>query len=276
MFTRYNDKKLKILSALGHYKFLCYSHMKRLGIETHSSNLSTLLKDLTQARKPLVKAIPHRPNFEKMFYLTNHGADVLSELTEIDKEAIKFPKYQVNTSSPEQKHRSQVISFQVELDLAASKEGIQIKFCDRYFDTTGNTRERNLKSKTALKYEDKKTLKADMIFMIQLTNDTKELFTQEHENGSDSQKSIDKMIQSGQAILIGEAHEKYSYQKAYRTLWVFEKKGTMEAVLKKLNGNIFFENMKEHFLLKTEKENGNDFFGGWRNLDGEERRLYYL
>lgn len=276
MFTRYNDKKLKILSALGHYKFLSYSHMKRLGIETHTSNLSNLLKDLIQARKPLVKAIPHRPNFEKMFYLTNHGADVLSELTDIDKEAIKFPKHKVNTSSPEQKHRSQVIRFQIELNLAADFEESKVEFCDRYFDTTGNTRERNLKSKTALLYEENKAIKADMIFMLQLPNGTKELFTHEHENGSDSQKSIDKMIQAGKALLIGEAHEKYDYNKAYRTLWVFEQSGTMKAVLKKLDGNIFFENMKEHFLLKAEKENEGDFFGGWRNLDGEERRLYYL
>ena len=276
MFTRYNDKKLKTLSALGHYKFLSFSHMKRLGIEAYSSNLSTLLKDLSTARKPLVKAIPHRPGFEKMFYLTNHGAGVLSELTEIKKEAIKFPKHKVNTSSPEQKHRSQTINFQVELYLATEKENIKVEFCDRYFDTTGSTKEKNLKSKTALKYEREKTIKADMIFMIQLPNGEHELFTHEHENGDDSQKSVDKMIRTAKALLEGEAHEKYNFKKAYRTLWVFEYGGILKAVLKKLEGNTFFENMKEHFLLKAEKEISNDFFGGWRNLDGEERRLYYL
>ena len=62
--------------------------MRRLGIEVHSSNLSTLMKDLIHARKPLVKAISHRPNFEKLFYLTNHGEEVLSELTKIKKEEI--------------------------------------------------------------------------------------------------------------------------------------------------------------------------------------------
>lgn len=276
IFTRYNDKKLKILSALSHYQYNSYSQMKRLGIEVHTSNLSTLMKDLTHARKPLVKAIPHRPNFEKLFYLTNHGAEVLTELTEVKKEEIKFPKHKVNTSSPEQKHRSQTINFQIELDLASKEKEIVVLFCDRYFDVTGNTREKNMKSKTALIYEGKKALKADMIFMIQLPNGEKELFTHEHENGSDSQKSVDKMIQTGQALLKGEAHDKYEFNKAYRTLWVFENEGTIGAVLKKIKGNIFFENMKEQFLLKAEKEIKDDFFGGWRNLDGEERRLYYL
>ena len=96
------------------------------------------------------------------------------------------------------------------------------------------------------------------------------------ENGNDSRKSVDKIIQHGKAIIVGAAHDKYEYEKAYRSLWVFENRETMEAVLKRLEGNQFFVNMKEYFLFKPEKEISVDFFGGWRNLDGKERNFFYL
>lgn len=223
-----------------------------------------------------MREIPHRPGYEKKFYLTKKGKEVLMELIGVSEDKIQFPKGIITTSSKDQKHRTWTINFQIELDLACKSEGIKILFAHRYFDTTGNTRDRNLKSKTAVFYEENKTIKADMVFMLQVTENQQELFLYELENGRDSGKSIDKMIEHGKAILMGHTNEKYNFHSGYRTLWVFEHEGTLKAVLKRLNDNRFFANMKEYFLLKAQEDIGVDFFGGWRNLDGEERKMYYL
>ena len=199
-------------------------------------------------------------------------------LTGTPEEEIKFPKHKIkkDTSDDKEKHRALTIDFQIELDLACAREDIQVLFCDRYFDKTGNTRDRNLKSRTALIFEGDKTLEADMTFMLQLENGQNELYLFEQENGTDSGKGVDKMIQHAKAIVHGHAHEKYEYKRAYRTLWVFEEAGTMQAILKRLEDNPFFVNMKEYFLLKSGEEIRDDFFGGWRNLDSQERKLFYL
>lgn len=274
MIRRFSEKSLKLLKATAKYKFIGYSQFKRLGIEAHSSNLSSMVRDLTKCAKPFLKEVPHRPQYEKKFYLTKRGAELLVEMELMKADEIKYPKHTVNTSSQEQKHRSQTVDFQIELDLACEKKGINVVLCDRYFDTTGNTRERNLKSKTALIYEDDKTLKADILFIIELPNGTKEAYTFEHENGNDSLKSFDKMIQHGKAILLGSLNKEYSFNKGYRTLWVFEHESMIEVILNKVEGNPFFKNMKEHFLMKPYDLIADNFFGDWRNLDGDIRRLF--
>ena len=278
MFKRYSDRQIQILTTVGKYTYAGYSQFKRLGIATHTSNLSTMVSDLTQCSKPLLKEVPHRPQYEKKFYLTKQGRDTLMELMDEPEREIKFPKFKLkkDTSSEHEKHRSQTINFQIEMDLACADQNIGVLFCHRYFDVTGNTRDKNLASKTAIIFEGNKTLKADMVFMLGLENGTKEFYTHEHENGNDSGKTVDKMVQYAKCILGDHAQAKYGFQNGYRTLWVFGQEGTMNAVLKRMEDNGYFANIKEWFLLKAESEIGTDFFGGWRNLDGELRKLYYL
>lgn len=274
MFNRFNDKQLRILAATGKYKFVGYSHLKKLGIEKHSSNLSTLVKDLSKCRKPFLKEVPHRPQHEKKFYLTKRGAELLVELEQMEADKIQFPKHTVNTSSQEQKHRSQTVNFQIELDLFCMKNDIQILFEDRYFDKTGNSRERNLKSKTAIVYEGVKTIKADMIFMLQFSNEQKALYTFEHENGNDSGKSFDKLIEHGKAILLGSLNKQHDFFEGYRTLWVFENDTMIDRMIERAKGNSFFERLGEYFLMKSEEDTDDNIYSGWRNLNGEVRRLF--
>lgn len=276
MYNRYNDKELKVLFYTGRYKFTSYSQLIKLGVEKHRSNLSKLVGGLMKSRTPLLREIPHRPSHEKKFYLTKKGKEVLMELNGIAEEEIQFPKGIITTSTKDQKHRTWTINFQIEMDLASIGQGVEVLFCHRYFDTTGNTRDRDLKSKTAVFFEENRTLKADMIFLLQVAEGQQELYLWELENGRDSGKSMDKIIEHGKAILRGHVNEKYNFQGAFRSLWVFEHEGTMKAVLRRLKDNRFFANMKEYFLLKAQKDIGEDFFGGWRNLDGEERNMYYL
>lgn len=272
----YNPKQLSILRAVGKYKFLDYQQMSRLGIEKHKSNLSTLVKNLKEGRHPLLQKIPHRTGTTAKFYLTKKGMQVLTELDNLDEDEIDYPKGIIYAQTQDEKHRTTTIDIQIELDIACQEKGIESLLCVRYFDTTGNNRvDRNLASKTAIIYEGKKTLKADLVFVLDIQKQ-KELYLLELENGRDTKKAVEKCINHGKAILKGSANERYNFKKGYRTLWVFEHESILKATLDRLNKDVFFDRLKEYFLFKSlaqiEKEN---FFSEWRNLAGIKRKLYY-
>ncbi len=109
-----------------------------------------------------------------------------------------------------------------------------------------------------------------MTFILQTPNQ-QELYLMELENGQDAKKAVPKCIMHGKAILLGSANEKYSFNKGYRTLWIFEYRSTMESVLEKLSGLEFFENLKEYFLFKPLEEIREDFFQGWTWLVKKEK-----
>lgn len=275
MINRFSEKQVQVLKALSHYKFLTYSQMARLGIDRHRSNLSNVLIGLRERKQPYVRKIPHRFGCEAKHYLTPRGKDVLIELYDITEEEIHYPKGVITTDTQDQKHRTSTIDIQIEMGLAAQMQGLKTIFVERYFDTTGNNRvARNLKSKTAIIYEGKKTLKADLTFMLGTSNQ-KELYLLELENGKDAKKAVPKCIMHAKAILLGSANKKYRFNKAYRTLWIFEHRSTMASVLKRLNSLEFFKNLEEYFLFKPLESIGQDFFQGWTNLAGKKRKMYY-
>lgn len=275
MINRPSDKQILVLKYLARYKFLSYRQMQRLGVDKHRSNLSTLVSSLRDRRVPYVKKIPHRFGIESKHFLTAKGKDLLIKLRHLDEDEIHYVKGTITTDTQDQKHRTSTVDIQIELDYAAQQNAAKVLFCDRYFDMTGNNRvAKNLKSKTAIVYEGRKTLKADMTFMLKTTTQ-RELYLLELENGLDAEKAIPKCDNHRKAILLGSANELYDFKSGYRTLWVFEHKSTMESVLGKLSTRKDFKDVQEYFLFKPLEEIGENFFGGWTNLAGRERKMYY-
>ena len=273
--NRPSDKQILVLKLLARYKFLSYRQMQRLGVDKHRPNLSTLLSSLRERRVPYVKKIPHRFGTEAKHYLTSKGKDFLVELRHLPEEKIHYVKGTITTDTQDQKHRTAIVDIQIELDFAAKEQKAKVLFCDRYFDMTGNNRiAKNLKSKTAIIYEGKKTLKADMTFMLE-TPTQKELYLLELENGQDAEKAVPKCDNHRKAILLGSANEMYNFKSGYRTLWIFEYRSTMESVMTKLNTRRDFKEVQEYFLFKPLEEIDKDFFRGWTNLAGKERKMYY-
>ncbi len=264
-----------MLKHLAKYKFLTYGQMIRLGIDNHRSNLSNAIKALRDRKTPFVRKIPHRFGCEAKHYLTPKGKDLLIERYDMEEEEIQYHKGVIVTDTQDQKHRTSTIDIQIAVDFAAQESRVQTLFIERYFDTTGNNRvARNLKSKTAIVYEDKKTLKADLTFMLQ-TPKQKELYLLELENGKDAKKAVKKCFNHAKAILLGSANQKYNFQQAYRTLWVFEHVSTLWSTLEKLSEAPFFQNLEEYFLFKPLEEIEHSFFTRWVNLGGKERKMYY-
>jgi hypothetical protein len=275
MLNRFSDKQIAVLKSLAHYKFLTYDQLIKLGVSKHKSNLSKLVGSLRDGKNPYVRKIPHRFGVPAKHYLTKRGAEVLVELNQLEEKNIHFPKGVITTDTQDQKHRTSTVDIQIAIDQAANSNGLEVTFCDRYFDTTGNNRvAKNLKSKTAIIYEGSKTLKADMTFMLG-SEDVEELYLFELENGQDAKKAVPKCIMHAKAILRGSANEKFSYNKAYRTLWVFESKATMESVIDRVSPLPIFSKLKEYFLFKPLDEIEQDVLAGWLNLDKNKRKMYY-
>ena len=205
MIERFSPKQIKVLEALAAYKFLTYKQMITLGIENHSSNLSTLVSSMIKKRKSYIQKIPHQPGIPAKFYLTKRGADVLLELDWKDTN-IHYPKSRITTDTQDQKHRTCIIDLHISLVRDSSSEQTQVLFCDRYFDTVGSNRvSRNLKSKTALPWKNK-SVKADMVFMLK-TPYQKELYIVELENGKDVKKTITKCIEHAEVLFQGGVHD---------------------------------------------------------------------
>lgn len=265
------------MELLAHYKFLTYRQFLNLGADKHRSNLSRVVSSLRSGKKPYVRTIPHRFGTESKHYLTKRGKEVVVELREREEESVRFPVAQIKTDTQDQYHRTTTIDLHILVDQQALEKDVEVLFCDRYFDSTGSNRvARNLKSKTAIIYEGRKTLKADMTFMLR-TPRKKELYLLELENGQKAKKGVEKCIQHAKAILLGSANELYNHQEGYRTLWVFEHETTMLSVMERVQALPFFQSLHEFFLFKSldQVSSESDFFGGWRNLQGVERKMYY-
>lgn len=276
MIQRLNEKQVAVLRALGTYKFLTYSQMIRLGIDKHKSNLSVAVNALVERRGQLVRKIPHRVGVEAKFYLSSKGKDACRELFELEEDEVNYPKGIITTDTQDQKHRTSLISLHIELTLACEAQGVELLFCDRYFDTVGdNRRGKNLKSKTALLYEGKKTVKADMVFMIR-TRKQKELYLLELENGKDTKKAFHKCINHGKALLLGSANTVYKHRSGYRVLWIFEYESTLQAARNRLVDHPFFAHIHEYYLFKSLSSALEDsFFTDWTNIDSRSRNLWY-
>ncbi len=277
MVKRLNKKQVLILKAIARYKFITYSQIVTLGIEKHKNKLSSLFSDMRDCKRPLIKKIPHRFGVEAKHYLTKKGKEVLLELYEdMSEENIRLPIGAIHTDTQDQKHRTTTIDLQIKLDFACQKHNIPLLLCDRYFDCVGDNRiNKNLKSKTAILYNDHKSLKADLTFIFQ-TSTQKELYLLELENGKDTKKAVQKCINHGKALFRRSANEKYKFTHGYRTLWVFEHQSIMQATMGRLKENPFFKHLVEFFLFKALDNMEGDFFEDWRNLSGDNRRMYYI
>lgn len=275
MIQRINDKQKAILEYLAKYKFLTYDQMILLGIDKHKSTLSDLVSRMKSRKRALVKKIPHRVGVAAKFFLTKKGKDLLVEEYDMKEENILYPKGVIKTDTQDQKHRTQTISFQISLDKSCKKNNISVLFCDRYFDTVGNNRmNKDLKSKTAVLYSPTKSVKADIIFMLE-THKQKELYLLELENGKDTKKAVEKCERHGQAIVLGSANEKYNHLRGYRSLWIFEHESIMNTTIKRLQTDDFFTPLTEYFLFNTTTQVEKSFFENWVNLRQQEREIYY-
>lgn len=264
-----------IAKALARYKFLTYKQMSLLGIDKHRPNLRKIVAGLTDRARPFVKTIPREEGTPLKFFLTRKGKDLLVELYGVDPETILYPKGTISKDTQDKKHRTTTVTLQVQLDLACREEDIQVLFAHRYFDTAGSARERTLKSKTAFYYTDSRTVKADIIFMLQ-TPKQQELYTIELENGKETEKGVEKCIKHAQAVLRGSLNHRFNLSYGYRSLWVFEHESIMLKTLERLQTVPLFENLREYFLFKTIDQFADSVFTDWLNVSGDRKNLYYI
>jgi len=268
-------KEIQALKCLGKYKFLTYDQMIKLGVSKDKGNLSRYLKGLSKRKNPLVRSIPASFGTSTKHYLTSEGSRQLKICLE-DQDSIHFVEKPIVKDTQDQKHRMSIIDIQIAIDLHNQDQDVKTILSERYFDTVGNNRiSRNLKCKTAFKFNDKESVKADLITILDLSDTQSELYIVELENGKDTKKALEKIENHKSAILNKSANKKYDFDKGYRTLWIFEHSSTMNATLERIEQNPINTRLEEFFLFKSLEEVLENPYDGWLNLAKKERKLYY-
>jgi len=271
-----SKKLLILLEALGTYSMLTYKHMITLGVFKDNGNASRFCKMHRERRRPLISILPTTKFQEVIYYLTSKGKDFLIHNISINEENIHyFPKTIVHRTQ-DINHRMSLIDLQLSLFRYCKQNELRIDFCDRYFDKVGsNTLSITHKSKTAILTQGKISLKTDMIFSIFLPNKERELYLVELERGYNAKKSVKAFYNYASVILSESVNTKYSYHKAFRILFILDHKTMRDTVRKRVNNNPKMKHLTEHFLLNTTLQVSENFFSGWVNLNGQDRKLYY-
>jgi len=272
-----SNKGFKAIEALAHYKFMTFQQMVKVGVATHASNLSEPISDLIESNTPLIKRYRRSVTDQYVHYLTKRGAMYLVRHHKYNLENIKFPIGKIKKSTQDARHRIATIDFEIELCNACKHANFDLLLCDRYFDTVGNNRrDRDLKSLTAFLYNNRQSVKADLIFKIDVGDNQEELYTLEIERGEDTKKAIDKIIPHHAALLKGSLNYKMNHLKGYRSLWVFQYEATMISTITRLQKDDTLMQCKDYFLFKTlDSISTDNFWSGWLNMAGDPHSLYY-
>lgn len=276
MIEKFNSKEIQILEELAKHRYLSYKQMLKIGIDKHSSNLSTACTRLSESKPSLIQKIAHGAGFAARWYLTSKGRDYLMEHHDYLATEINNPPNETKTDSMHQKHHFGLVNCYLELKHACEELDLKLEFADYDFDQVNNLKDNNnQRAKNAINRTKKEFIIPDLIFSIQTPRD-KELFLLELENGSSSMKSYKKCLEHRQAIFMKSANEKYDFHSGYRTLWIFEKESTMKATIKKMKADSLFDKLTEYYLFIPISSIKDNFFEGWINIDSKSRKLYYV
>jgi len=114
--------------------------------------------------------------------------------------------------------------------------------------------------------------------MLDGTPKGKELYILEYYNNKDTIYICDQLRKHALALGIGSPSIKYGLdkeQKSHRVIAVFQHESIMNAVIKRLNGNVLFSKLTNFYLLKSITDiSSTSFFTAWKSLKRESKSLF--
>ena len=250
-------KVKSLLLLLGQYKFLTVEQMITLKVTNHASGLPTSSLEKDKLVKSVRVQSENKPTSNKVFFLTKKGAKFLIA-DNGDSIRVNYPTSRISKIA-QMDHKIGVINHAIELSR------FDCIFLHKDIDNSGV---RNTKA-TALEYLGKK-IEPDIIFGINTEGEQKEYYTFEYERGSDSKKSLKKIIEHKLLIEAQGFQKKFNFRKVHRSLWVFEKKSNMESCMKHSKE---ISLPMDTFLFKLDTDN---IYDGWVDFNGEEKLLFYV
>ncbi|MEO1263735.1 MAG: hypothetical protein AAFZ15_33315 [Bacteroidota bacterium] len=241
-------KQVKILEALGRYKFLSRSQFARLGIEKYNSNYTKYCKTLLERK--MIGVTDARPyDLGLIYHLKEKGAKIIAEHLQTTVTQINFVRSEPTRSPKTLFHRKYSIDCQIELFTTADQAGIEVDFYDRDIETVGSLKKDGiLQRKTRVPIHKGQYLEPDAIFRI-VTPKGKKLYCFEFENETYTKKSYEKIINHMWALNMKSPSQKYNHEKAHRVLMVYKDQAVMMAVIAKMKKHL--SNINRWFLFKT-------------------------
>lgn len=265
MIQRLPPTQSKVLLNLAQYKFLTTSQMIRLGVATKRSNLSPHLRRLRDGSRPFIARMefgthPKQGRLEDFYYLKPKAKKALIEELQMRPEEIKMPIGTSTLFNNDYFHRKYTIDCEIRTYQTAAQNGNEVVFFERYFDHTGSNRKKGSASraKTKIDIDKDNYLIADGVFMLEMPDGERELYSLEMYNGKDTKRVHKQLRQYVQALALGSPSIRYNHKtadgsryKGSRVLAVFEHESCMRAVQERVANDVAFANMGELFVFEV-------------------------
>ncbi|MES9898575.1 MAG: hypothetical protein ABW148_06080 [Sedimenticola sp.] len=170
-----SENDTKALTALAVYQYLTPSQMERLGVGTRRAYIrDNTLARLLRVRPALINAqdfgvIPRIGRLERIYYLTEHGAQIAADFMRCDISEIVFPRFGVRYRD-DYFHRKHHVNFHIALrQWIEAGEGRELEFFDSYYTKTKRQRSHSInqilfKPDLTLPAHYRKTIEPDGIF----------------------------------------------------------------------------------------------------------------
>lgn len=281
MLTSITTAQKEVLFSLAQYQYLTTSQFLRLGITTLKQNLSKQvliplrdLKLIDCADFAVTQRIDNKvktKRVESFYYLTSKGKNLIIKHFHLEESSIKYPKGAAKLFNDKYWHRKYAIDCEIEVNLWAKNNSVNIVQFDRDFDKTSNNKAGTMQSKTKLVTGKRYHIIPDANFHI---NDGKDwLFTFELHNKRTVKDISQQLVNHTYAVENGSLGLKYNVPKAHRVLNVFVEENKMVNVIKRISGTKHFYGMEQFFFFKTLHEINDNFFENWMDLEGNKVAL---
>jgi hypothetical protein len=242
-----NNIQADILENLARFKFLSTTQLKKLT----GKSISYTREQITSLyERKYIKAyhLEKPSKAENIYYLSEHGKDVLLQNDKAFADDIKIPKG-VPLVVRDYVHRKNFIDIHIALYFYLKEKGITIEKFDAYFDKQGNNRTaHNLEAKTKIDIGNNETYMPDGV-MITNNFEEKEMYLIEMYNGKDTGRVVEQLAKHGRAIALGTPAKKYNIQKNPIILSIFEFDSIKQAVIKRLESNPKFAPISNYFYF---------------------------
>jgi hypothetical protein len=239
------------LLALAKYKYLTVPQLAVLGKMGNKDNVSRRLKELKDRK--LVRGIaygftPWIGRVDNVNCLLPKGKRAILEWLALDTSEIRLPSWRSNVYFKDYFHRRDTVDFHINLSKWAERHHSHLLFFHTYFDREKTAWTRGTAStKLAIPIGH---IIPDGAFMLWLPQLWKELFLVEVYRWKDTLRTFRQLQKHAQALVNGSVNEKYSFDKPYRVLCLFQHFSMMQAVISRMEQSPYFSNLSAHFLFK--------------------------
>jgi hypothetical protein len=274
-----NDLYVTVLCHLARHKFLTRSLFWMLGLKASRNHFTKIMRTLSEKEMNLIgqKKFWYNPQFwkvEDVYFLKPKGKKYLIREHWRDPSEVNLPIWWKLFHS-DYFHRIETIRIRIQIEKALEKIGHEVLIYDQYFAWKVIEWKKWRQAATNIPTE-RGVLKADSIF---LTLDRKlrpYLYCLEYHNWKEVKRIEAQMKAYVEAIKIWSPSIKYDVSVGNRVLNIFKSESVMKCLIERMQQDIYFQNVQEHFLFNTLEEFQDiEVLNWWYNLSQQAISIFW-